>query len=331
MKNVLVTGATGFIGVEIVRQLNDAGIRPRVLVRRPHRVSLLNTYDIEPFQGDLTLPETLDRALGGVDTVFHLGGRASFESYRRLKPTIVDGTLELGRRSAVAGVEHFVFASSLFVYGDQTRPIDAETPIEPVMAYGRAKLEAEKGLGDIATETGMTLASLRLPHVYGPQSLLFRQVRTGIAIFPGGMNNTTGHLHVDDAARIMVAAGEQRWSGESAVADSTPVTWAEFFEILRTHYPHFRLITVPYRVGYLGGAMLEPILSRRHRPTLFTKDTVVGFNLEVPVTPLLVWDDLGLEPTYPGVDTGIPATLDGYVRFRWRSPLLDHRRRRSTR
>jgi nucleoside-diphosphate-sugar epimerase len=326
MKNVLVTGGTGFIGLEVIRRLNETGITPRVLVRRPHRASLLNAYDIEPFQGDLTLPETLQRALRDVDTVFHLGGRASFESYRRLKPTIVDGTLELGRRSAAAGVEHFVFASSLFVYGNQTRPIDAESPIEPVMGYGRAKLEAELGLERIAGDAGMTLACLRLPHVYGPQSLLYRQVRSGIAVFPGGMDNTTGQLHVDDAAAVMVAAGRQRWVGRSAVADATPVTWDEYFQILEAHYPHFRLITLPYALGYAGGALLEPILSRRNRPTLFTKDTVVGFNLEVPVAPGLVWDDLGLEPRYRGADTGIPATLDGYVRFRWRSPLLDHRR-----
>jgi nucleoside-diphosphate-sugar epimerase len=327
MEDVLVTGGTGFIGIEVVRQLNEVGIRPRVLVRRPHRASLLNAYDIEPIQGDLSLPETMDRALGGVDTVIHLGGRASFESYRRLKPTIVDGTLELGRRSATAGVEHFVFASSLFVYGNQTQPIDAETPMEPVMGYGRAKVEAEQGLAQIAGASAMTLSCLRLPHVYGPQSLLFRQVRTGIAIFPGGMHNTTAHLHVDDAARILIAAGRERWPGSSAVADATPVTWNEYFQILKAHHPHFRLITLPYALGYAGGVVLEPILSRHHRPTLFTRDTVVGFNLEVPVKPGLVWDDLGLEPRYPGVDTGIPATLDGYVRFRWRSPLLDHRRR----
>ncbi|MGB5186827.1 MAG: NAD-dependent epimerase/dehydratase family protein, partial [Acidimicrobiia bacterium] len=51
MKNVLITGATGFIGVELVRRLSDMGIRPRVLVRRPHRASLLASYEIEPIQG----------------------------------------------------------------------------------------------------------------------------------------------------------------------------------------------------------------------------------------------------------------------------------------
>lgn len=327
VKNVLVTGGTGFIGVEVVRQLSEDGLSPRALVRRPHRASLLNAYDIEPLQGDLTLPKTLERAVDGIDTVIHLGGRASFESYDRLKPTIVDGTLDLARRAAADGVEHFVFASSLFVYGNQARPIDSTSPIEPVMGYGKAKLEAELGLAEIARSAEMTLSCLRLPHVYGPQSILYRQVRTGIAIFPGGMDNTCGQLHVEDAARALVAAADQRWEGRSALADSKPVTWAEYFDILGSHYPYFRLITMPYALGLAGAAVLEPILSRHNRPTLFTRDTVVGFNLEVPVTPGLVWSDLGMEPLYPGAEEGIPAVLDGYVHFRWRSPLLDRRRR----
>ena len=78
-----------------MRRLSEMGIRPRVLVRRPHRASLLAPYEVEPIQGDLLSTETLKRAVEGVDTVFHLGGRASFESYRRLRPTIVEATAEL--------------------------------------------------------------------------------------------------------------------------------------------------------------------------------------------------------------------------------------------
>ena len=326
MQNVLVTGATGFIGVELIRQLGNLGIRPRVLVRRPHRAGLLTSFEIDPIQGDLLNAETLKRAVDGVDTVFHLGGRASFESYRRLRPTIVEGTAELGRLSAAAGVEHFVYASSLFVYGDQQQPIDEDTPVGPRLGYGRAKVEAEERLTRIAEGSGMTLASLRLPHVYGAQSILFQQVRSGFAMFPGGMANRCGQLHVSDAARILAAAGSTRWEGASAVADSQIVTWAEYFDLLKTLYPYFRMISLPRWFGYGGAAALEPLLSRQGRPTLYTKDTVVGFNLDLPVAPDLVWSDVGLVPKYPTIYEGIPAVLDGYVHYRWRHPMMDRRR-----
>lgn len=326
MEHVLITGGTGFIGMELVRQLSAAGIRARVLVRRPHRAGLLRAFDIEPVQGDLEVPESVERALAGVDTVFHLGGRASFESYRRLKPTIVDGTVQLGQMAADAGVRHFVFASSLFVHGNESRLIDAATPPRPKLGYGRAKLEAENALVETAAQGGMGLACLRLPHVYGPQSILFRQVRSGIALFPGTMRNRCGQLHVGDAARVLLAVGRERWTGRSAVADETVVSWSEYFEVLRTLYPYFRLIPLPQWFAYLGAVVLEPILSTRTRPTLFTKDTVIGFNLDVPVRPGLVWDDLDLPLRYPSIHEGIAAVLDGYVHYRWRHPLEDHRR-----
>ena len=325
MNRVLVTGGTGFIGGELVRELCEAGIRPRVLVRRPHRASLLSNFDVDLVQGDLASPASLERAVDGIDTVFHLGARASFESYRRLRPTIVDGTTTLARLAVAAGVRHFVFSSSLFVYGDQDAPIDATTPTRPAIAYGVAKLETETALSEIAAAGGMTMAALRLPHVYGAHSILFHQVRRGVALFPGGMENRCGQLHVTDAARILLGVGAQGWVGRSAVADDDSVTWREFFETLRTLYPRLRLLTVPRWLGMAGATMIEPMLSLRSQPTLYTKDTVTGFNLNVPVEPRLVWRDLGLEPRYPTVRSGIPAVLDGYLQDRWRHPMMDHR------
>ncbi len=325
VERVLVTGATGLIGFELVRELNAMGVIPRVLVRRPHRASLLNAHEVEPIQGDLLVPDSLQRAVAGTDTVIHLGGRASFESYDRLRATVVEGTARLGDAAADAGVEHFVFASSLFVHGSRSQPIDADTPPDPKLGYGKAKLEAENALAAIAASSGMTIANLRLPHVYGPHSILFRQVRSGLAVFPGRMANRCGQLHVGDAARILAIVGARRWQGSSAVADSHIVTWTDFFDLLHSLYPYFRLIPLPRWLGYTGAAVLEPLLSRRHRPTLYTKDTVVGFNLDVPVAPGLVWDDVGEQPEYPSVYEGIPAVLDSYVHYRWRHPLLDRR------
>jgi nucleoside-diphosphate-sugar epimerase len=325
MQSVLVTGGTGFIGVELVRHLREMGFQTRLMVRRPHRAALLSSLDTELVYGDLASPSSLDRAVEGVDTVFHLGGRASFESYRRLKPTILDGSVALAKRAADAGVKQFVFASSLFVYGNQTDPITTDTPTKPEIGYGVAKLEAENRLGEIASSSGMGVASIRLPHVYGPQSILFQQVRRGFAIFPGGMSNRCGQLHVEDAARLLALVGQQGWTGASAVADEEIVTWSDYFAILGELYPSMQLLPLPKWIGYWGAAVIEPLASRKGRPTLYTKDTVVGFNLEVPVAPGLIWKDLGATPRYPSIRQGIPAALDGYVHFRWRHPLVDRR------
>lgn len=94
---VLVTGATGFVGYEVARQLCARGTRPRLLVRRPLRAALLGSLDAEPVQGELESPASLERTVEGVDTIFHLGARAIFEEYELVRPTIVDGSVALMR------------------------------------------------------------------------------------------------------------------------------------------------------------------------------------------------------------------------------------------
>jgi nucleoside-diphosphate-sugar epimerase len=307
MNKVLVTGATGFIGYEVARQLVAADVDVRLMVRRPERAALVRPLRTELVSADLTRPASLARAVRGVDTVLHLGARAAFESYRKVEPTIVDGSLALMRAARDAGVERFVFASSLLVYGGHETLIDASTVATPRLDYGRAKLVAEAELERLARTTGMRFAAIRLPHVYGARD---------------GRNRYT-HLHVDDAARLMIAVARAGWTGVSPVGDDRPADWREFFAVLATHYPRFRTLYLPAWLARLGTELLRPVNSLRRRPSLYTPDTVTGWNLELAVEPGLLWQELGLRPAYPTIHEGLPAALDDCVAFRWRHPLSD--------
>lgn len=319
--HVLVTGATGFIGMEVVRQLVAGGHRPRVMVRRPGRAALLRTLDVEAVHGDLLSAPSLDRAVAGVDTVIHLGGRATFESAAILRPTMVEGTERLATAAREAGVAHIVFGSSLFVH-DGTEPVQDHTQPRPVLDYGRVKLEAETVLARSAAEGGPRVASIRLPHVYGPQSVLFGLVRRRAVVFPGPGTNRFAQLHVHDAARVLVAAAERRWQGTRPVADGDDVTWNDFFDVLRLHAPATRVINIPERPATWAAALAGPVLGRLG-PTLVSADTVRGWNLDLPVATRSLWDELEMTPQYPSVVDGIPATLDAAVAFRWRHPVFD--------
>lgn len=317
---ILVTGATGFIGTQVLELLATTDHDVRALVRRPSRAPLATRHRVEAVHGDLTSPSSIDRAVAGVDAIIHLGGRATFEPYDRLAETIVGGTELIADAAVRHGVRAIAFGSSAFVYGGEA-PIDASTSPRPVLDYGRAKVDAERAL-EPARAAGVTVASLRLPHVYGPQSLLFGLVRRRIVPFPGDGRNRFAQLHVDDAARLLVSAIERGWDGTAPVADAETPTWNEFFEILKRYAPRVRIVRIPRRFA-LAGATIAGRLLGSLGATMVAPDTIRGWNLDVDIVDTTIWDALGIEPLHPTVASGIPATLDGVVAFRWRHPIND--------
>jgi nucleoside-diphosphate-sugar epimerase len=322
---VLVTGATGFIGMEVARQLSERGWQPRLMVRRPSRAPLLHGLDAEIVHGDLGAPDRLAHAVAGCDAVIHLGGRAVFEPAARLVDTFVHGTRDLAEAAVGAGVSRFVFASSLLVHGSTSTPIDAATPPAPEVDYGRVKLLVERGLARLGAATGMSVASLRLPHVYGATDQLFARVRGGLVVVPGRTSRPYGHLHVRDAARALIAAAERGWSGASVLGDRTSVGWGEFLGEIQRQMPHLRVVRAPRSLALVGTSALEAITTWRSAPSLLTSDTVVSWNQSLPVDPDALWGELGLVPELPDHRAGIAATLDDCVAFRWRHPVADRR------
>lgn len=109
------------------------------MVRRISRAPLLASLDVQPVHGDLRSPPSLARAVQGVDAVIHLAGRASFEPYELVRPTIVEWTTR-AEMVVEAGVERLIFGSSLFVFG-AAEAITHATAANPVLDYGRAKVD----------------------------------------------------------------------------------------------------------------------------------------------------------------------------------------------
>lgn len=323
MQNVLVTGATGFIGIEVSRQLNQQGVIPRLMVRRPERGPMLKNLDAEILKADLNKRESLDRVLNGVDTVIHLGAHAAFEPYSQLYPSIVQGSLNLMQAAIEARVKAFVFASSLLVYGDNDKPIDQHTKPSPMSGYGRAKLEAEQRLAAMAADAGICFVSLRLSHVYGAHSLLFDRIRHGQIFFPGKGDNGFAHIHIDDAARAFIQAAENRRSGIWVVADELSCTWNHFFETLQTYHPRLRVMHVPRVISYVGTTILSVFFKLTSQPNPYPSGAISCWNRRLPVVPGTLRQAIGLEPKYPTIHQGIPVVLDDAISFYWVPSNLD--------
>lgn len=166
--NVLVTGANGFVGGHLCRILDAAGVGVVRSVRTPHPGAVA--------VGDLDGTTDWSQALNGVDAVVHAAARVHKLHDRSVDPEAefrrvnVEATLHLARQAAQAGVERFVFISSIAVHGltSGEQPFTARDIPRPHDAYGRSKLQAEEGLKTVFSETGMLGIVIRPPLVYGP-------------------------------------------------------------------------------------------------------------------------------------------------------------------
>src|SRR5271156_2295031 len=144
----LVTGATGFIGRHVCKGLAAGGVKTRALMRRSEPPELGVEQVVVP---DLLDRPALGRALEGADSVVHLAARVHvmrevardpLEEFRRVN---VEGTRALFEEAVRAGVRRFLFVSSVKAMGEGSVAAWTEdTPPEPVDAYGKSKLEAEK-------------------------------------------------------------------------------------------------------------------------------------------------------------------------------------------
>src|SRR5215470_2855259 len=161
-----LTGATGFIGQYLLRDLSQRGHRLRVLLRHPSAAPMQCASAVI---GDLARPRNMSAALEGVDAVIHSAGFTHGMSgvpehdYRLLN---TEATIGLARAARRAGAKRFVFLSSIRAQSGPTAETvltEADDP-NPTDAYGRSKLAAERGLADL----DLDWVSLRAALVYGP-------------------------------------------------------------------------------------------------------------------------------------------------------------------
>ncbi len=170
----LVTGANGYLGRAFCAHASTIGL----LLRASVRTAATNPSATAGIAvGDVDGTTDWSVALEDCQIVMHLAARVHVMADRASNPLVefrlvnTEGTLNLARQAAAAGVRRFIFVSSVKVNGEETAAghpfsaIDTPAPQDP---YGVSKMEAEQGLRQIAADTGMEVVIVRPPLVYGP-------------------------------------------------------------------------------------------------------------------------------------------------------------------
>lgn len=235
---VALTGATGFIGQHLLRELSARGYRMRVLLRRP---TALPFECASALIGDLEKPRNMAAAFAGIGAVIHTAGLAHAMSgrpeddYRLLN---ADATIALARAAERAGVERFVFLSSIRAQSGPAAPsvLTEDMEARPTDAYGRSKLAAERGLGT----TGLDWVALRLVLVYGPgakgnMAELVRLARSRYPLPLAGLRARRSLLALSNLVEaidtVLQAPGSLR--RPLIVADPEPLTVGEMIAAMR--------------------------------------------------------------------------------------------------
>ena len=236
---VALTGATGFIGQYLLRELPKRGYRLRVLLRRPSTVPMAAASAVV---GDLARPQNMAAALADVDAVIHSAGLAHAMSgvpeddYRVLN---TEATIALARAAQRAGAKRFVFLSSIRA---QCGPTAIEVLTEdrasaPTDAYGRSKLAAEEGLAQL----DLDWVALRPALVYGAgvkgnMAELLRWARTRYPLPFGALKARRSLLALDN----LVVAVDTALKAPSPlrrpliVADREPLTIPQMIAAIRS-------------------------------------------------------------------------------------------------
>lgn len=173
---VLLTGASGFVGSAVLSDALGRGISIRPVFRNSDQM-LDDAKSHAVYVPTLDTETDWSSGLSGVSHVIHCAARVHVMKDRTTNPLSefrrvnVDGTLNLARQAAQAGVRRFIYISSIKVNGEgslQGRVYAADDLPAPEDAYGISKAEAESGLLQLAGETGMEVTIIRPPLVYGP-------------------------------------------------------------------------------------------------------------------------------------------------------------------
>lgn len=233
MKKVLVTGATGFIGQYLCRSLLKQGVELHVLGRSP--------VDFQATFHSWNLTQPVDgSALQGVDTVFHLAGKAhelcetsqDADEYFQINTEATRKLLEAARQ---AGVSTFVYFSSVKACGSHDGAMDESTVVMPDTPYGQSKLAAE----ELVLEGGYVPnpVVIRPAMVYGntEKGNLPRMIRAIAAgRFPPlpEVGNRRSMVHVDDIVQAAILAAERPEAAGQVyiVTDGVPYSTRHIYE-----------------------------------------------------------------------------------------------------
>ncbi|MGA9363826.1 MAG: NAD-dependent epimerase/dehydratase family protein [Bacteroidota bacterium] len=322
----LVTGATGFVGGHLVEQLVARHDEVRCFVRPTSDTHWLSSLPVEITVGDFFDERSLQRALNGVQIVYHAAGITKARDKREYWRANLDATRSLleATLKCSQSIERFVYISTQAAVGPSYNgtPIDEKTVPHPIDVYGRSKRAAEEACLEVAGKLPITI--IRPAAVYGPRDhdvfVLFKWLDRGILPIIGSENKRFALIHARDLVEGILAAVEHEQAiGETyLLANQDCPSWGELFS-MATQIVGKKLIKcrIPNFSIYVVAAAAEPLSLITGRAALFSFEkarelTQGNWSCDVGKAKR----ELDFEPKTPVME-GMRTTMEWYRREGW--------------
>lgn len=259
---ILITGASGFLGRAAINAFHTAGWKVRACSRFPVYNSAAELVRIP----DNLASTDWSAILKNVDVVLHLAGIAHSpgtlpDEYHNVNVT---GTSQLVKCALKSSVSHFIFVSSIAVYGRHHQiAITENTSFSPENSYARSKLDAELALQNIASNTPLSWSIIRPPMVYGPNApgnfnRLIKLTRTGIPLPLSGAISLRSYIGIENlvSSLIAIANHPNAFNKSYVVSDNDDISTVNLIRLIaEIQGTNTSLWNVPKRLLSFAGAI----------------------------------------------------------------------------
>lgn len=239
----LVTGATGFVGSWLTRELCQRGFDVRIICRNPHSVADWADFPVEIVAGDVTQPDSLASACQGVHSVFHLAGVVGYSRAMRavMEKVNVEGTRNMVQAALDQNVQRFIHMSSVVAVGASFdgKPLNEDSPFNVGhlnLGYFETKRKAEELVRLAVNENGLNAVMLNPSTIYGPgdakKGSRNTQVKVAKGKFPFYTSGGVSIISVEEIVSGVLAAWEKGRTGERYILSGENITIKELFQII---------------------------------------------------------------------------------------------------
>jgi dihydroflavonol-4-reductase len=322
----LVTGATGFVGINLVHALLKKGYAVACLVRSTSNTRALQNLPVQLLQGDLQDLSALRTLRAPLHSVYHVAGAIKAPDRNRFFQINQVGTRNLLEtlKETNPGLRRFIYISSLAAAGPSVanRPrTENETPA-PISWYGESKLAAENEV--LCFKNTFPATILRPSAVYGPWDteifLIFRMIKFGVLVTPGRHIRQFSLIHVTDLVEAIIRAGESADPTGGIYNISRPeiYLWEDVGQAIANEFgKSFHKISLPEWMAKAAGLAGDCWTSITKRTASINSQKVAEL-LEPSwlCDPSRAREQLGFNPIID-LESGIRSTIRWYKNQRW--------------